>query len=166
MIPTKTLFCRRGKLRFKRSDVICPRSRLGVKAGCVRPHSLGSAFSCGGLSGEESGPGSGGRETVGGKQRCDAGAGRGGKDALARVRGALSGRWSAVDGPRMMSLESGCIEAQAGGGGLACRCPYTGRCAPPLPQKVRSLHPCSAPPTSSSTIMLGNRMARAQLLFT
>ena len=64
--------------------------------------------------------------------RCR-GAGRGGKDALARVRGALSGRWSAVDGPRMMSLESGCIEAQAGGGGLACRCPYTGRCAPASP---------------------------------
>lgn len=29
----------------------------------------------------------------------DGGAGRGGKDALARVRGALSGRWSGVDGP-------------------------------------------------------------------
>lgn len=59
------------------------------------------------------------RNSKGESRGDDVRAGRGGKDALARVRGALSGRWSGVDRPRMMSLESGCIEAQAGGG-LAC----------------------------------------------
>ena len=35
------------------------------------------------------------------------------KDALAGVRGALSGRWSGVYRPRMMGVESGCFSQLA-----------------------------------------------------
>ena len=46
--------------------MICPQPWLGLKAGCVRPYSLRSAFSCHGVGCQGQGVGEG--QQLGGKQ--------------------------------------------------------------------------------------------------
>lgn len=77
----------------------------------------------------------------------------------------MSGRWSGVHRPGRMGVESSCFGQLASFLRQEVTCladaPTTlAGAGPLLPREVSSLHSCSAPPTSSSTVLLDKWMAR------